>query len=71
MNIVACGAEHGGRLAELFSGLSERHLTLIKEDLADPRRGSDLGGTGRTTVGGARRAGRRRLRHGAPATRMV
>jgi ribosomal protein S18 acetylase RimI-like enzyme len=36
MNIVACGAEHGGRLAELFSGLSERDLTLVKEDLADP-----------------------------------
>ena len=36
MNIVACGAEHGRRLAELFSELSERDLTLIKEDLTDP-----------------------------------
>jgi L-amino acid N-acyltransferase YncA len=36
MNIVACGAEHGRRLADLFSGLSERDLTLIKEDLTDP-----------------------------------
>ena len=36
MNIVACGYEHGRRLAELFGQLSERDLTLIKEDLTDP-----------------------------------
>jgi ribosomal protein S18 acetylase RimI-like enzyme len=35
MNIVACGAEHGRRLTELFGELSERDLTLIKEDLTD------------------------------------
>jgi L-amino acid N-acyltransferase YncA len=36
MNIVACGAEHSRRLTELFGELSERDLTLIKEDLTDP-----------------------------------
>ena len=36
MNIVACGAHHGRRLAELIGELSERDLTLIKEDLTDP-----------------------------------
>jgi ribosomal protein S18 acetylase RimI-like enzyme len=36
MNIVECGAEHGRRLIELFGGLSERDLTLIKGDLTDP-----------------------------------
>jgi ribosomal protein S18 acetylase RimI-like enzyme len=36
MNIVACGAQHGRRLTELFGELSERDLTLIKEDLTDP-----------------------------------
>jgi ribosomal protein S18 acetylase RimI-like enzyme len=36
MNIVACGAEHGQRLTELFGELSQRDLTLIKEDLTDP-----------------------------------
>jgi ribosomal protein S18 acetylase RimI-like enzyme len=36
MNIVACGAQHGRRLTELLGELSERDLTLIKEDLADP-----------------------------------
>jgi ribosomal protein S18 acetylase RimI-like enzyme len=35
MNIVASGAQHGRRLIELFSELSERDLTLIKEDLTD------------------------------------
>jgi ribosomal protein S18 acetylase RimI-like enzyme len=35
MNIVACGAQHGRRLIELFGELSERDLTLIKEDLTD------------------------------------
>jgi ribosomal protein S18 acetylase RimI-like enzyme len=36
MNIVACGAQHGRRLTALFGQLSERDLTLIKEDLTDP-----------------------------------
>jgi ribosomal protein S18 acetylase RimI-like enzyme len=36
MNIVACADEHGRRLTELFGRLSERDLTLIKEDLTDP-----------------------------------
>jgi ribosomal protein S18 acetylase RimI-like enzyme len=36
MNIVACGAQHSSRLTELFGELSERDLTLIKEDLTDP-----------------------------------
>jgi ribosomal protein S18 acetylase RimI-like enzyme len=35
MNIVACGAQHSRRLIELFGELSERDLTLIKEDLTD------------------------------------
>jgi ribosomal protein S18 acetylase RimI-like enzyme len=35
MNIVASGAQHGRRLIQLFSELSERDLTLIKEDLTD------------------------------------
>jgi ribosomal protein S18 acetylase RimI-like enzyme len=35
MNIVASGAQHGRRRIELFSELSERDLTLIKEDLTD------------------------------------
>jgi L-amino acid N-acyltransferase YncA len=36
MNIVACAAQHGRRLTELFGELSERDLTLIKENLTDP-----------------------------------
>ena len=36
MNIVACDAQHVGKLTGLFGGLSERDLTLIKEDLTDP-----------------------------------
>jgi ribosomal protein S18 acetylase RimI-like enzyme len=36
MNIVEYGAEHGRRLTDLFGELSERDLTLIKEDLSDP-----------------------------------
>ena len=36
MNIVACGAQHGRGLTELLGELSERDLTLIKEDLTDP-----------------------------------
>ena len=36
MNIVECGAQHGRRLTELLGELSERDLTLIKEDLTDP-----------------------------------
>jgi hypothetical protein len=36
MNIVACDAQHVGKLTGLFGGLSERDLTLIKEDLIDP-----------------------------------
>jgi len=35
MNIVACDAQHVGKLTGLFGGLSERDLTLIKEDLTD------------------------------------
>ena len=36
MNIVACDAQHVDKLTDLFDGLSERDLTLIKEDLTDP-----------------------------------
>jgi ribosomal protein S18 acetylase RimI-like enzyme len=35
MNIVACGVQHGRRLTALFGKLSERDLTLMKEDLSD------------------------------------
>jgi hypothetical protein len=36
MKIVACDSEHFRRSTDLFGGLSERDLTLIKEDLTDP-----------------------------------
>lgn len=36
MNIVACAAQHGRRLTGLFGELSDRDLTLIKENLTDP-----------------------------------
>jgi ribosomal protein S18 acetylase RimI-like enzyme len=36
VNIVECGAQHGRRLTELLSELSERDLTLIREDLIHP-----------------------------------
>ena len=36
MNILALDPHHGGALNAFFGQLSERDLTLIKEDVADP-----------------------------------
>ncbi|MFL6084305.1 MAG: hypothetical protein ACJ74F_14095 [Mycobacterium sp.] len=55
MNIVACAAQHGRRLTGLFGELSDRDLTLIKENLTDPVAVRRWAGASRTAVGGARR----------------